>query len=222
MPMSHVFERFRPKPPAQSPSLYCMLIVGLGNPGKEYAQTRHNVGFMVIEALAERHGLRFQRKHGKAEVADGLIAGQRVLLAKPQTYVNLSGEAVNVLRRFTRLAPERILVICDDLDLPLGTIRIREQGGSGGHNGLKSIAHHLGTTRFPRLRIGIGRPPAEERLGRDDDLVTAHVLGNFTADERVIINSAIARAVAAVETAVVEGVQTAMNRFNEPGRGVAP
>jgi PTH1 family peptidyl-tRNA hydrolase len=132
------------------------------------------------------------------------------------------GAAVRVLQGFTRLEPERILVVCDDLDLPLGTIRLREQGGSGGHNGLKSIAQQLGTTQFPRLRIGIGRPPDEERLGRDDERVTAHVLGNFTTQERGIINEAIARAVAAVETAILEGVPTAMNRFNEPGRGVAP
>ena len=220
--MPQLFERFRRQPPAAAPSLYTLLIVGLGNPGKQYAQNRHNVGFMVVEALAERHGLRFARKHGKAEVADGPIAGRRVLLAKPQTYVNLSGDAVRVLQGFTRLEPERILVVCDDLDLPLGTIRLREQGGSGGHNGLKSIAQQLGTTQFPRLRIGIGRPPDEERLGRDDERVTAHVLGNFTTQERGIINEAIARAVAAVETAILEGVPTAMNRFNEPGRGVAP
>lgn len=199
-----------------------MLIVGLGNPGKEYAQTRHNIGFMVVDALAERHGLRFSRKHGKALVADGTLGERRVLLAKPQTYVNLSGDAVQVLAGFAGVEPERILVVCDDLDLPLGVIRIREHGGSGGHNGLKSIAQRLGTTRFPRLRVGIGRPPDEERLGRDDERVTAHVLGNFSSHEHSIIKEAIARAVAAIETAVIEGVQTAMNRFNEPGRGAAP
>lgn len=198
-----------------------MLIVGLGNPGKEYADTRHNVGFMVVDALAERHGLRFSRKHGKAVVAEGAIDDRRVLLAKPQTYVNLSGDAVQVLKRFTGVEPERILVVCDDLDLPLGVIRVREQGGSGGHNGLKSIAQRLGTTRFPRVRVGIGRPPEEERLGRDDERVTAHVLGNFSSQEHGIIKEVIARAVAAIETAVLEGVQTAMNRFNEPGRGAA-
>ncbi|MCS6803173.1 MAG: aminoacyl-tRNA hydrolase [Chloroflexota bacterium] len=199
-----------------------MLVVGLGNPGKRYAHNRHNVGFMVVDAFAERHGLRFSRKRGKAEIADGAIGEQRVLLAKPQTYVNLSGEAVQALQAFTKLEPERILVVCDDLDLPLGTLRLREQGGSGGHNGLKSIAQRLGTTKFPRLRIGIGRPPEEERLGRRDEIVTAHVLGNFSSDERVIINEAIARAVAAIETAILEGIPAAMNRFNQPGRGAAP
>ncbi|MFN8533008.1 MAG: aminoacyl-tRNA hydrolase [Dehalococcoidia bacterium] len=198
-----------------------MLVVGLGNPGKQYARHRHNVGFLVVEALAAKHGLRFSRKHGKAEIADGTIAGERVLLAKPQTFVNLSGDSVVVLKGFTQVDAAHCLVVCDDLDLPLGTVRIREQGGSGGHNGLKSIAQRLGTTQFPRIRIGIGRPLEEEHLGRDDERVTAHVLGNFRADERVMIDDAIGRVVAAVEAAIVEGVQMAMNRYNDPGRGAA-
>lgn len=202
-------------------SPYAALIVGLGNPGREYARTRHNVGFMVVDELAAKHGIKFTRRQGKAEIADGTIAGLRVLLAKPQTYVNLSGEAVAVLIGFTRLEPAQCIIVCDDLDLPLGTLRIREKGGSGGHNGLKSISQRLHTQEFPRIRIGIGRPGAEEVLGRSDELVTSHVLSSFSASERDTIGRAVARAVEAIEMAVAEGIALAMNRYNEPSRPTA-
>jgi PTH1 family peptidyl-tRNA hydrolase len=137
--------------------------VGLGNPGKEYAAHRHNVGFMVVEALGRAHGLRFSRRKGaKARVAEGEIGAQTILLAQPQTFMNLSGKAVNWLRRAYDIEPERILVVYDDLDLPLGRLRLRPEGGSGGHKGMASIIAWLGTQAFPRLRVGIDRPPGRK------------------------------------------------------------
>jgi PTH1 family peptidyl-tRNA hydrolase len=196
------------------------LVVGLGNPGPQYVANRHNVGFQVVDALARQHGLRF-RRYGKADVVHLMLVGHPVLVVKPRTFVNLSGDAVRALVAATGVPPARCLVVCDDLDLPLGAIRLRERGGAGGHRGLRSIIERLGTEAFPRVRIGIGRPPEEERLGRSEELVTAHVLGNFRPEEQCIIEKAIAQAVAAVAVAIAEGLPAAMNRFNQPGRGAA-
>jgi PTH1 family peptidyl-tRNA hydrolase len=190
------------------PTVQFALIVGLGNPGRKYARHRHNAGFLTIDRLARRHELPFARQKGKAKIAEGRIAGQRAILAKPQTYVNLSGESVAALARFFKIPPDRVLVVYDDLDLPLARLRLRPNGGSGGHKGLKSIAERLGTQAFPRLRIGIGRP------ARGDP--TDYVLQDFTADEWMEVDPALDRAVEAVEHWLVHGIDATMNLFNRP------
>jgi len=186
------------------------LIVGLGNPGRRYRGTRHNVGWDVIARLAARAGIRVNEDEGFAEVGRGTIGTSRVLLARPYTYMNVSGEAVRDLRRRHRLRPEDILIIVDDIDLPLGRLRLRAAGSAGGHNGLKSIIDALGTTEFPRLRVGIGRPPR----GVDP---ADFVLTRFTAEEQPMVGEALERAADAVETAVTEGLPAAMNRVNARG-----
>jgi PTH1 family peptidyl-tRNA hydrolase len=183
------------------------LIVGLGNPGRAYAGNRHNVGFHCLDRLAAAHGLSFDKKQGQAELALGRIAGRRVVLAKPQTYVNLSGEAVQAVAHFYKVDPGDILVVYDDLDLPQGTVRLRPRGSSGGHGGMKSIIERLGTQAFPRLRVGIGRPP-----GRMEP--QAYVLQDFGAAEREEMEEVYGRVVTAVETFLCDGVKEAMNRFN--------
>ena len=186
------------------------LIVGLGNPGSEYASHRHNVGFQVVDRLAEAHGLSFARhKAAKARVAEGQIGARPVLLAKPQTFMNLSGRTVLRLSREREIPPERTLVVCDDLDLPLGRLRIRPKGGSGGHKGLRSIIDLLDSQDFSRLRVGIDRPagsldPAE------------YVLQPFTEEEGAIAAAALERAAQAVETWLADGIVAAMDRFNSP------
>ena len=184
-----------------------LLIVGLGNPGRKHAGNRHNVGFHCLDMLAEKHGLAFDVKRDKAELAVGRVAGRRAILAKPQTYVNASGEAVGPVARFYRVAPENVLVIYDDLDLPQGTIRLRPRGSSGGHNGIKSAIEHLGTQGFPRLRVGIGRPP-----GRMPP--KAYVLQDYGKAEGERMQAVYGRAVAAVEAFICLGVREAMNQFN--------
>jgi PTH1 family peptidyl-tRNA hydrolase len=182
------------------------LIVGLGNPGPQYAATRHNVGWMVLDTLAKRHGLEFRQQQAKAVLARGLVAGRPVILAKPQTYMNLSGQAVNALARFYKIPLERVLIIYDELDLPVGTIRLRERGSAAGHNGLTSVIQQLGTPNVPRLRIGISKPP--RGAGVD------WVLGRFSADERADLAPALERAADALEAWLAEGIGPAMNRFN--------
>jgi peptidyl-tRNA hydrolase, PTH1 family len=183
------------------------LIVGLGNPGLKYAANRHNVGFRCLDRLAAAHDLGFDRRQKKARVALGAIRGRRVVLAQPQTFMNDSGQSVAPLVQFYRVPPARLLVVYDDLDLPLGTLRLRPEGGSGGHKGMRSIIAQLGDQTFARLRIGIGRPP-----GQMDP--AAYVLQDFAADEEPVIQEALERAVAAVEAWLVEGVEMAMSRHN--------
>jgi PTH1 family peptidyl-tRNA hydrolase len=182
------------------------LVVGLGNPGRRYASHRHNVGFQCLDRLARAWGLSFSRRKHKALLAEGGIAGLKVILAKPQTFMNLSGEAVGRLARFYKVPPESILVIYDDLDLPVGKIRLRPEGGSGGHKGMKSIIEHLGSDAFPRLRVGIGRPTHGDPVD--------YVLSDFAPDERMAIEDAYERAVSAVELWLAEGIEAAMNRYN--------
>jgi PTH1 family peptidyl-tRNA hydrolase len=182
------------------------LIIGLGNPGRKYASNRHNVGFQCLDRLAEARGLSFSRRKHKALLAQGEIAGLKIILAKPQTFMNLSGEAVERLARFYQVSPENILVIYDDLDLPLGKIRLRPEGGSGGHKGMKSIIEHLDTNGFPRLRVGIGRPTHGDPVD--------YVLSDFTPDQRITIEEVYERAISAVELWVAEGIEAAMNRSN--------
>jgi PTH1 family peptidyl-tRNA hydrolase len=183
------------------------LIAGLGNPGPRYAGNRHNVGFRCLELLAVAHDLAFDKRQKRSRVALGTVQGRRVLLAQPQTFMNESGSAVVPLARFYRVPPERLLVVYDDLDLPLGTLRLRPAGGSGGHKGMRSIIERLGDQDFSRLRVGIGRPP-----GRMDP--TAYVLQDFSAEEKPLVEEALERAVAAIETWLCDGIQAAMSRYN--------
>ena len=183
------------------------LIVGLGNPDRRYRHTRHNVGWEVIDRVGRRLGIAVDQEDGWATIGGGTVGRRRVLLAKPQTYVNLSGTAVADLRRRHRVKIEDLVVVVDDLDLPLGRLRLRPGGSHGGHNGLRSIIDALGSDAFPRLRVGIGRPPE----GMDP---AQFVLTPFTAEERATMDPALERAAEAIETVIREGLQAAMNRFN--------
>jgi PTH1 family peptidyl-tRNA hydrolase len=186
------------------------LIAGLGNPGAKYAANRHNAGFMCLDRLAAVHGLAFSRTQKQALVALGSVAGHDVILAKPQTYMNESGRAVAALVRFYGVALDRLLVVYDDLDLPLGTLRMRPEGGTGGHKGMTSVIQHLGGSQsFPRLRIGIGRPP-----GRMDP--AAYVLQDFPGDELLLFGEVLGRAVDTIQLWLDEGIDAAMNACNAP------
>lgn len=183
------------------------LIVGLGNPGQQYARTRHNMGWMVVERLAEQHRLSFDRLQFKARVASGIARDRRVVLAKPLTYMNLSGEAVSPLMRFYKIPLERLLVVYDEIDIPFNTLRLRAEGGAGGHRGMRSIIQTLGSQNFARLRVGVGRPP-------DGWEAADHVLAPWTKEEAAQAPALVERAALAVETWLMEGILSAMNRFN--------
>jgi peptidyl-tRNA hydrolase, PTH1 family len=182
------------------------LVVGLGNPGPSYARTRHNVGFWVLDRIAERNRLRFGERDYKSLVARGSIAGERCVLLKPQTYMNLSGEAIGRARRDLRIDPSAILIVYDDLDLPCGRLRVRDGGGAGGHHGVESAIESLGGKGFPRIRLGIGRP-----AGNPVDFLTDEPV---TAEEAELLEPAVDRAADAVETWLADGITAAMNRFN--------
>ncbi|HVF09346.1 MAG TPA: aminoacyl-tRNA hydrolase [Abditibacteriaceae bacterium] len=187
------------------------LVVGLGNPGTQYSRTRHNVGWFVIDALARRHGIDLSRKSCEARVGTGIISEQRVLLAKPQTFMNLSGRAVAPLLRYHNVEAGQLLIICDDLNLPLGKLRVRSKGSDGGHNGLKSVAQMIATTDYARLRFGVGEPERTERAERG---TAGYVLRPFMPDEWTIVDDMVTRAADCVETFVRDGVMAAMNQFN--------
>ena len=182
------------------------LVVGLGNPGARYARNRHNVGFMIVEQFAHARHWRFARKRFNAEIAEGETDGKRVMIAKPQTFMNASGEAVGKLFAFFKIASDDLLVVYDDLDLPLGKMRMRPQGSAGGHHGMESIIARIGTSNFPRLRVGIGRP--------NPDADIDHVLGSFEGDERELMDESFARAVEAIDVWLADGIDKAMNKFN--------
>ena len=182
------------------------LIAGLGNPGIKYARNRHNVGFMALDKLARAEQKKFERQRFNAQLLEINLAGERVLLVKPQTYMNLSGTAVQKLAAFYRIPRADVLVVYDDLDLPLGKIRLRANGSSGGHHGMESIINHLGGSDIPRLRIGIGRPDPTQDIG--------HVLGNFHEDEMSILDDVLSRAENALRVWVRDGIVKAMNEFN--------
>ncbi len=184
------------------------LIVGLGNPGDKYEGTRHNVGFMVADELGERGRFPIQRLKYKALTNTAAIGGQGALVMKPTTYMNLSGEAVGEAAKFYQIAPDRVLVISDDVDLPLGKLRIRTGGSAGGHNGLKSIIQHLGSDQFPRLKVGVGEKP---HPGYD---MADWVLSRFQGEDRKVMDEAVKRAADAVECFLRDGPQKAMNRYN--------
>ena len=194
-------------PGAPEPGARPRIVIGLGNPGREYSQTRHNVGQWCVDRLAELHSIGRFRRTRLVDVADGTIGGRRVVLAKPRTYVNESGRAVTSLMSKYRAAPGDLLVVYDEMDLPAGSIRLRARGGSGGHNGMKSIIDAAGTQEFARLRIGVGRP------ARSGDEV-GHVLGAMARDERARVDDAVSRAAEAVEAVLRNGVDDAMTRFN--------
>ncbi len=189
----------------QRNSIY--LIVGLGNPGREYKSNRHNVGFMLIDKLASRLGVTFGRMESQALVTKTDYLERRLALAKPQTYMNLSGQAVSSLVRFYKVPLTNSLVVYDDVDLPMGTLRMRPSGGAGGHNGVVSILERLGTQEFPRLRIGISRPPG--RLEAAD-----YVLHDFSKEELEVLPDILDQAVGAVLTYITEGLEAAMTQYN--------
>ena len=186
-----------------------VLIVGLGNPGDDYRGTRHNAGAMVVDRFAANRcsGWRKERKFF-AELATGECGGRKVVCVKPQTYMNLSGEAVATVSRFYRIAPDQIMVVADDADLPLGAVRMKPSGGTGGHNGLASVIQHLGTQEFPRQRIGVARPVQEVRD------IASHVLGVFTPDEQVMLNEVLQLADRQLQCWLEETLAKAMSLFN--------
>lgn len=191
------------------------LVAGLGNPGRRYERTRHNLGFMCISRLAREYGIRMDKSRGRARTGTGEICGREVLLARPQTFMNLSGQSVKLLMERFHVSPEELVVVYDDLDLPAGRIRVRHGGSSGGHKGIESIITETGIRDFDRVRIGIGRPPAvRENGGMTEDEVIDFVLSSFTPEEQVLIEKSIAAACEAVVSIVTEGVTAAMNRFN--------
>lgn len=184
------------------------IVVGLGNPGREYLATRHNVGFMVIDELARRLSATGFRRRFRSELGEGLLAGEKVVLVKPQTFMNLSGGAVREVANWYHSPKENMLVVLDDLDLPFGSLRLRASGSAGGHNGLSSIIEQIGTHQIPRLKVGIGR-------GRLP--ATAHVLARFSPDEQRELPDIVSRATDAVEHWAQQGIVAAMNRFNGVG-----
>ena len=191
------------------------LIVGLGNPGRKYAGSRHNIGFMCLNRFARKHGIRFTRRQGKARIGSGEVAGNEVVLARPQTFMNMSGQAVDRLVKKFKVGLEDIIVIYDDLDLPPGTIRIRPGGGSAGHKGIDSIIAYLGSAEFARIRVGIGRPEASEgeRTVSEADIVD-YVLSEFTPIEKRTIRRVVPKVSDAILCLLTEGITEAMNRFN--------
>jgi peptidyl-tRNA hydrolase, PTH1 family len=181
------------------------VVVGLGNPGEKYAQTRHNVGFRCVDAVSERCGIRLNDRRQHADVGQGSIGGIQVVLAKPRTFMNNSGLAARYLIDRFGIKPDHLLIVMDDMDLPVGTVRLRGSGGSGGHNGLNSINMEIKTQEYPRVRIGIGRPAVG---------ALEHVLSGFTPSEEVTMRATLPRAAEVVEACVEHGVEYAMNRYN--------
>lgn len=184
------------------------LLVCLGNPGDQYENTRHNVGFQVADAVAERHNVPIQRLKFRALTNTITVGEKKVLLMKPVTYMNLSGEAVHEAASFYKVPPERILVVSDEVALAPGKIRVRRSGSAGGHNGLKNIIAHLGTDQFPRIRVGVGQKP------HPDYDMADWVLGKFQGEDKKAVEEAVKRAAYAAECLIQEGVDKAMNRYN--------
>ena len=182
-------------------------LIGLGNPGKKYENTRHNVGFDTIDLLAAQYGINVAKIKHKALVGEGIIQGERVILAKPQTFMNASGESVREIIEWYKMPLSNVILIYDDVDLQPGSIRIRAQGSAGTHNGMKSVLYHVQSENFPRIRIGIGRPPE----GWD---MADFVLSRFSDEERKIINESISKAADAAVVIMKAGANTAMNKFN--------
>lgn len=182
------------------------LIVGLGNPGREYDHTRHNVGFDVIDLLSAKYNIEINRRKFKGVYGDGKIKGERVILLKPTTYMNLSGESLREVIDFYKIPNENVLVIYDDISLEVGRLRIREKGSAGGHNGIKSIISHLGSDVFPRIKLGVGQPSKGD--------LADFVLGKFSSEEREKVKKVFEAAANAVEVVIEEGTVEAMNKYN--------
>jgi PTH1 family peptidyl-tRNA hydrolase len=208
--MSLMFGKIFKRQPQEGSSPF--LVIGLGNPGRDYKNNRHNIGFMLADRLAARMGAAFGRLESKALVAKGEQDGQRVILAKPQTFMNLSGQAASSLVRFYKIPLENLLVAYDDVDLPFGVLRLRPGGGSAGQKGMASIIHSLGSEAFPRLRLGIGRPPG--RMEASD-----YVLQNFSKDQQEQLDVILDRAADAAQVFVTQGLDAAMNLYNGSGTG---
>ena len=213
--LGRLFHRGDQPPEEDAREYRIRLIVGLGNPGGEYAGNRHNVGFWTINRLAKRHNTKLEGA-GKASLGKGRIGGHDVALAKPRTFVNVSGDVVwNLIKRLNIDDAQELLVVCDDLDLPAGKLRIRPHGGSGGYKGLQSIIDATGTDRFRRIRIGIGRPVVNGEPSWDPEHVANYVLSDPPPEERAVLDDAVESAVQAIEVAVTDGIEVAMSRFNK-------
>ena len=182
------------------------VVVGLGNPGKEYENTRHNVGFKAIDRLGDKHAIKVTKIKCKSLIGQGQICGEKVMLVKPQTYMNLSGEAVREILSYFKIAPEDLIVIYDDFDLDLGDIRLRKSGSSGTHNGMRSIVYQIQSQNFPRLRIGIGKSTKGD--------IKNFVVGQVSAEDGKILGEAVENSVLAVEEILLSGLDNAMNKFN--------
>ena len=183
------------------------IIAGLGNPTREYEKTRHNVGFEVIDVLADMLGTTVEEKKFKGCYGRGIIGGEKVLLLKPQTFMNLSGESIRAASDFYKVDPEHIIIIYDDISLDVRQMRIRKKGSAGGHNGIKNIIAHLGTQEFPRIKVGVGDKPKKMDLAD-------YVLSRFSKEDRAAMEDAFKEAAKAVEVMITEGMDTAMNQFN--------
>ena len=182
-----------------------IIIVGLGNPGREYNNTRHNIGFEAINYIADKYNIDIDREKFKGVYGEGVIGGQKVILLKPTTYMNLSGESVRAIMDFYKLTQDEIIILYDDISLPVGRLRIRDKGSAGGHNGIKSIISNLGTDKFSRIKIGVG-----ESKG---DLVK-HVLGQFSKKDSEVLQDVLSTAISATETIIESDIKEAMNKFN--------
>ena len=184
------------------------LIVGLGNPGREYVDTRHNMGFAAVDAICAKYDIKLNKEKFRAVYGEGRIGGEKVLVAKPQTYMNLSGESVREIRDWFKLEAEDIIVIYDDISLPVGKLRIREKGSAGGHNGIKNIIYQLQTEVFPRIKIGVGAPVHPEYDMKD------FVLGRFSEEEKKVLIQTVIRVTDAVEEMIRHDAKSAMNLYN--------
>ena len=182
------------------------IIIGLGNPGKRYENTRHNLGFITVDKIARENDINVNKIKHKALVGEGIISGHKVLLIKPQTYMNLSGESVREVFEYYKIEPEKLLVIYDDIDIPMGQLRIRKKGSAGTHNGMKSIIYQIQTDQFPRIRIGIGN---DRKRG-----LISHVIGGFKKEEKAAIEDAVIRAAKAVTDILDIGIEKAMSEYN--------
>lgn len=189
-------------------SAYDMLVVGLGNPGKEYEGTRHNVGFAVIDAFCDKHGVGDMRLKNKALICECRIDDKRIMIAKPQTFMNLSGESVGEICRFYKIPTDSVVIVFDDISLPVGKIRIRRNGTHGGHNGMKNISAHLSSDEIKRVKVGVGQKPNPEYDLKD------WVLGKFPQSDKAALQKAIDNAVCAVEEIIINGVDSAMNKYS--------
>jgi PTH1 family peptidyl-tRNA hydrolase len=190
------------------------LIAGLGNPGRQYKHNRHNIGFQCIDHFARLHSITFNKNQCQSRVGSGEIDSVKIVLAKPKTFMNESGRAVSLLVRKYKIPVHELLVIYDDMDLPLGKLRLRQDGSSGGHKGINSILSSLGDKNFHRIRLGIGHPLREKKLAWDNDIVIDYVLSDFNRDESEIVSTVIRRAAEAIQCVLLEGIESAMNKYN--------